>query len=242
MPERKDALDRVRLGDAGILIVAPEQLRSRAVRRTLEQREIGAWVLDEAHCLSRWGHDFRPDYRYVARFIREKGRGCAGAGAVPDRDRQARREGGRPHPLPRPARHRAPGLRRRRQPDQPGVRRGADDPGREARARPSGPDGRPAAGGTPGGAIVYCATRRGSEDVAQFLRDKERRRGPLPCRPVAGDQEDRPATVHQRRIAGDRRHQRLRHGHRQAGRAAGGPRRRSRLPGELLAGSGPRRT
>ena len=74
MPERADALDRVRLGDAGILLVSPEQLRSVSLRRALEQREIGAWVLDEAHCLSRWGHDFRPDYRYVGRFIREKAR------------------------------------------------------------------------------------------------------------------------------------------------------------------------
>ncbi len=72
MLERNDALDRIRRGNIGIVLISPEQLRSRTLRRALEQREIGTWVLDEAHCLSRWGHDFRPDYLYVGRFIQEK--------------------------------------------------------------------------------------------------------------------------------------------------------------------------
>ena len=69
--ERGAVLERVRLGDVAILYLAPEQLRSNSVRNVLRQREIGCWVFDEAHCLSKWGHDFRPDYLYAARFIRE---------------------------------------------------------------------------------------------------------------------------------------------------------------------------
>lgn len=70
-PERGKVLERVRLGEVAILYIAPEQLRNRSFRRVVEQREIACWVFDEAHCLSKWGHDFRPDYLYAARFINE---------------------------------------------------------------------------------------------------------------------------------------------------------------------------
>ncbi|MYC64228.1 MAG: RecQ family ATP-dependent DNA helicase [Caldilineaceae bacterium SB0661_bin_34] len=71
-PERGAVLEQVRMGDIGLLYLAPEQLRNPTVVEELSHREIGCWVFDEAHCLSKWGPDFRPDYLYVSRFIKEQ--------------------------------------------------------------------------------------------------------------------------------------------------------------------------
>ena len=71
LPERGAVMEKVRLGDIGILYISPEQLRNFSVAELIRTRDVGCWVFDEAHCLSKWGHDFRPDYLHVSEFIVE---------------------------------------------------------------------------------------------------------------------------------------------------------------------------
>jgi len=66
---RAEAIQRVINGDATLLYIAPEMLRSKTIERILQTRHIVRIVIDEAHCFSSWGQDFRVDYLYIGKFI-----------------------------------------------------------------------------------------------------------------------------------------------------------------------------
>lgn len=68
--ERSKAVERVEDGSASLLYISPESLRSKSIERLLLGRKIVRFVIDEAHCFSSWGQDFRVDYLYIAEFIR----------------------------------------------------------------------------------------------------------------------------------------------------------------------------
>lgn len=69
--ERSAAIRQVEEGLANILYIAPEMLRSKTIERLLTNRNVIRFVIDEAHCFSAWGHDFRVDYLYIGDFIKQ---------------------------------------------------------------------------------------------------------------------------------------------------------------------------
>jgi ATP-dependent DNA helicase RecQ len=69
--EREQAIDRVVNGGVHLLYVSPESLRSATMFRVLKSRKIARFVIDEAHCFSAWGQDFRVDYLFIGDFIKK---------------------------------------------------------------------------------------------------------------------------------------------------------------------------
>ncbi|MFA7241502.1 MAG: RecQ family ATP-dependent DNA helicase [Sulfuricellaceae bacterium] len=167
--ERRAMLDKLRLGDLGLIFVAPEQFRNIAFAGALQHREIGAWVFDEAHCLSKWGHDFRPDYLYVSRFIKARQKDkpspvfCFTATAKPDVVKDI-------------CEHFEKRLEMTLEPLEGGVSR--ENLAYEVRAVQASakyPEVLHLLQGAlreeEGGAIVFCARRKTVEEVAKFLKE-----------------------------------------------------------------------
>jgi ATP-dependent DNA helicase RecQ len=158
----QQALRDIEAGGVQLVLAAPERFGSRAFREALGTRRVSLFVVDEAHCVAEWGHDFRPDYLRLHGAIAALGRPPVMAATATATPRVAEEIAARL------------GLR-----DWVSIRSGFDRPnlvfdvvnvegkGAVTRKRAallhtvSDPAARPA--------IVYCGTRKDTEDVAALI-------------------------------------------------------------------------
>ena len=156
--ETSAVLDMLRDGTLKLLYLAPERLASGGTQRMLMQAGVGLIAVDEAHCVSQWGHDFRPDYLRIGELRRALDVPLAAFTATADqetREEIARRlfDGAEPLSF----------LRGFDRPNLHLMFRAKDQPRRQILSFAAARRGR--------SGIVYCGTRAKTEGLAQALRE-----------------------------------------------------------------------
>jgi ATP-dependent DNA helicase RecQ len=159
--DREDAFEEAQQGGLEFLFLSPEQLANEEVRAEVAEARPSLVVVDEAHCVSAWGHDFRPDYLLLGAVIDGLGHppvlALTATAAGPVRDDIVEQLELR-DPLVIVAGFDRPniGFEVRRFADEDGKRNALVDH----------------VAGTPGSGIVYAATRRATEELADALAER----------------------------------------------------------------------
>jgi ATP-dependent DNA helicase RecQ len=167
--KQRETLQRVRAGFEGILYVAPERFAAPSFRALLPQLRPRLFVVDEAHCVSFWGHDFRPEYMRLAE-IREALGSPVTVALTATATPQVRTDIIAHLKLRSPKMH-VTGF------DRPNLRYAARffrNDGEKDSALANGLEA------SPGTGIIYCATRKTVEQLTAFLSER------MPDRIVSG--------------------------------------------------------